>query len=281
MKGTERPLPPVVVIGFGRLGGALALGLKRRKWDVSTLPRSGASVRRAVGLRIPLADHESLKQARIAILAVPDAAIERIAAELVKDLHPSCALVHCAGALTLDVLRIRGETRAVGSLHPLCAVSSPEDSLAGHSAAVSASKPSLLRHLNRMAEALGLRTLKVEERERAAYHAAAVLSAGGLVALLSTAVETMARAGVKEAAAGEALMALMRSALHGVEQRGLSRGLTGPVVRGDVAVVEAHLGAVPKHARAVYRELMLRSLELAGPSLPKPTRWALAKLLER
>jgi predicted short-subunit dehydrogenase-like oxidoreductase (DUF2520 family) len=30
-----------------------------------------------------------------------------------------------------------------------------------------------------------------------------------------------------------------------VEARGLERGLTGPVVRGDVAVVQAHLESLP------------------------------------
>lgn len=279
MKRAPRPTPRVVVIGFGRLGGAIALGLRRKKWQVATLPRSGASVRRAVSLKVPLADMETLKDARIAILAVPDSAVSRVAADLVADLHSSCALVHCAGALRLDVLKVRGEKRSVGSLHPLCAVSSPEDPLAGHTAAISASGPALAGDLRRIAEALGLETITVDEKKRAAYHAAAVLSAGGLVSLLSSAVETMNRAGVREEDASRALIALMRSALRGVEARGIRDGLTGPVVRGDSEVVASHVRAVPRGSLPLYRALMLRSLAVAGDRVPRAASALIRRVL--
>ena len=51
----QRTLPPprVVIVGFGRVGGALALGLQAAQWDVAVLPRSADSVRRAASLRFP------------------------------------------------------------------------------------------------------------------------------------------------------------------------------------------------------------------------------------
>ena len=37
----------------------------------------------------------------------------------------------------------------------------------------------------------------------------------------------------------------MNSALRGLATRGFAKGLTGPVVRGDVGVVQAHLDSLP------------------------------------
>src|SRR5687768_4864586 len=95
--------PTVVIVGFGRMGGALALGLQRAKWDVSVFPRSGESLRRAVEMGLRIADHESLQDAQVCIFAVPDSAVASMAQNMLLDLGLSTALVHCAGSLDLTV----------------------------------------------------------------------------------------------------------------------------------------------------------------------------------
>lgn len=268
--------PSVVVVGFGRVGGALALGLRRAGWPVSVLPRSSEAVRRAAQLGIGLADLESLRTADLCILAVPDAAVPSAAALVREDLRPSCGIVHCSGALPLTALGT--DDAPVASFHPLVAVSDAKDSLAGHAVAIAATDEGLSEHLTRMAEALGLKPFEVPETGRAAYHAGAVLSAGLLVALADVAVSAFELAGLERQRALDALVPLMYSALRGAETRGLERSLTGPVVRGDVAVVQAHLEALPPELGAVYRLLSRRALGLAT-SLPAETRSALARLL--
>ena len=64
--------PRVVVVGFGRLGGALSLRLKAAGWPVAVLPRSTESVRKAARLGLKLADHDDLSAAVLCVLAVPD-----------------------------------------------------------------------------------------------------------------------------------------------------------------------------------------------------------------
>jgi predicted short-subunit dehydrogenase-like oxidoreductase (DUF2520 family) len=129
-----------------------------------------------------------------------------------------------------------------------------------------------------MAHALGMTPLEVPETGRAAYHAGAVLSAGLMVSLLDAAVSSFEEAGLDRADALEALLPLTRSALRGVESRGLEKGLTGPVVRGDVSVVQAHLEALPPELGSLYRLLSRRALRLT-PNLPPETRLALERLL--
>ncbi len=197
---------------------------------------------------------------------------------MARTLGRGTALVHCAGALSLKALGApRG--RPLGSFHPLCAISDPRDSLAGHSVAISTRSPALKAVLLRMAKDLELPPLEVPENRRAAYHAGAVLSAGGAVALMSAAVEALGQAGIPEEAALAALLPLLRSAARGMEARGLARGLTGPVVRGDAGVVAAHLAALPPEVAEVYRLLSRRALRLAGPRLPPEALADLTKLL--
>ena len=92
-----------MIVGFGRVGGALALGLQAAEWDVAVLPRSADSVRRAASLRVFLADHDDLRAAQLCLLAVPDSAVVPAMELVEEDLGPNTALVHCSGALPLSV----------------------------------------------------------------------------------------------------------------------------------------------------------------------------------
>jgi predicted short-subunit dehydrogenase-like oxidoreductase (DUF2520 family) len=271
--------PRIVVVGSGRLGGALALALSARRWPVRVLSRAEQGRQRVEALGLKPATAGDLERAQVALLCVPDKAVPPVAQELARRLGRGAALVHCAGALSLQALgRPRG--RATGSFHPLCAVSDPRDSLAGHTVALSTRSPALKATLGRMAKELGLRALEVPEAHRAAYHAGAVLSAGCAVALMSSAVEALGQAGITEDQALAALLPLMRSALRGMEARGLAGGLTGPVVRADTDVIAAHLRALPEQPGAVYRLLSLQALRLAGARLAPEARTSLTRLLQ-
>jgi predicted short-subunit dehydrogenase-like oxidoreductase (DUF2520 family) len=266
----------VVIVGFGRLGGALGLRLREAGWPVWALPRSAEAVRRAVRFNVPLADHDTLKAAKLCILAVPDAAVASSAAQINEDLGPDTALIHCAGALDLTAL---GDRPLRGSFHPLVAISDPRDAIANHAVAVAASDRTLMPVLWSLALALRLRPIEVPEAMRSTYHAGAVMSAGLMVSLLDGAVAALVEAGVARDEAVAALLPLSESAIRGAAQRGLSKGLTGPIARGDVAVVQAHLAALPLPLAQIYRLLSRRALALVEASLPRETRRALEKLL--
>jgi predicted short-subunit dehydrogenase-like oxidoreductase (DUF2520 family) len=270
--------PRVVVVGVGRLGGALALALAAKRWPVRVLARSEESRKRALELGLKTASDKDVAQARVCLLCVPDKAVPGVAEELKPRLARGTALVHCAGALSLEALGAP-LGRVLGSFHPLVAVSDPRDSLAGNSVALSTRSRWLREVMERMAKDVGLRALRVPEKHRAAYHAGAVLSAGGVVAALSAAVEAFRVAGISEEDALAALLPLARSALRGVEARGLVAGYTGPIARGDIEVVAAHLAALPPEVAAVYRPLSRRGLELVSSRLSPVARAILEEML--
>ncbi|EAU68878.1 conserved hypothetical protein [Stigmatella aurantiaca DW4/3-1] len=188
------------------------------------LSRTEAGRGRLKALGLKPATDKDVHQARVCLLCVPDSAVPEVAQEMDRQLGRGAALVHCAGALSLDALGTP-KGRPLGSFHPLCAVSDPRDTLAGHTVALSTRSRTLKTVLRGMADDLDLHVLEVPESQRAAYHAGAVLSAGGVVALLSAAVEALGCAGIP---ADEALTALLPLTRSGGSGHGGSRACGGP-----------------------------------------------------
>ena len=271
----KRATPRVVLVGCGRLGGALALGLRSAGWDIATLPHSENSARRATALGIPLTSHDELKGVQLCILAVHEAAMHDALQFVGKGVKGGTAFVHTSGSTQLRSFK---NVKPVGSFHPLVAVSDPRDELTGHAVALAATDSALKATLLEMATALQLTPIEIPEERRVLYHAGAVLAAGLLVALTDAALEALTEAKLRRQVALQALLPLMRSALRGIEARGLEGGLTGPLARGELGVVQTHLEALPKELKVLYKVLSRRALQLK-PTLPKETHTALERLL--
>jgi predicted short-subunit dehydrogenase-like oxidoreductase (DUF2520 family) len=109
------------------------------------------------------------------------------------------------------------------------------------------------------------------------YHAAAVLMCNDLVALLEAGLRSAEAAGLARGAALEMFAPLVRETLDNVFRLGPARALTGPVLRGDAAVVQAQHGALealdPRLA-GVYRALAVVALELARAQGANPAALA-------
>jgi predicted short-subunit dehydrogenase-like oxidoreductase (DUF2520 family) len=76
---------------------------------------------------------------------------------------------------------------------------------------------------------------------RSDYHAAAALVANDLVALLDLGRELFERAGIGDPAARRGLAALARGSVLHWAAAGDGAAATGPVARGDVVTLSAHL----------------------------------------
>jgi predicted short-subunit dehydrogenase-like oxidoreductase (DUF2520 family) len=268
-----------VVVGVGRLGSALSTQLVKAGWPVTVRTQSPAGRRQAKRLGLHEADAAALSRADLCLLTVPDGAVAAVARAVAPLLGRGTGLVHCAGALTLEVLQPAAAGRPTGSFHPLVSVTGPETPLAGHSVAIATRSRALAPLLGRLAGALGLRPLRVPEDGRSAYHAGAAMAASGLVSLLDAAIAAWGAAGVSEREAMTALAALMRSALAGGEARGAAAALTGPVVRGDAEVVQAHVRALPEDVLPIYLALQQRVLAHAAARLPRPAVARVAAVL--
>lgn len=266
----ERPV--VGIVGAGPVGTALGIALDRAGWPVGAVASRDAGRRerfreRVTGARGFAEANALVDDVELLILSVPDDAIVELAGSL--RLYAGQALVHTSGALGADVLKpaLAAGTQA-GAFSPLVSFADLDRALAALPGATIAIEgdDELAAHLAEMAEAIGGVPVRLPAGTKPAYHAAAVLAAGGVVALLDTIREIAGLVGLDEAGALRIYVPLLEQAVANASALGVAPALTGPTTRGDAGTVEAHLAALEAGAPAtlaVYRALLERGVAVA------------------
>ena len=264
--------PPLVgIIGAGAVGTALGAALHRVGWPVVAVASRDAARRERFRSLVPGARAFAeapalLDEVELVFLAVPDDAIQQLAGEL--RLYGGQALVHTSGVLGAEVLEAaRAAGTQVGTFHPLIAFADTERAIAAfHGATVAVEgDDELVAHLADMAAALGATAVRLAPGSKAAYHAAAVLSAGGFVALLDAIAELGSAAGLDEQGSLAVYGGLIEQTLGNARALGIRAALTGPMTRGDLGTLQRHLdalrrlapGALPLYVAAAAREIEL------------------------
>ena len=184
-------------------------------------------------------------------------------------LYAGQAVVHTSGALGADVLDIaRAAGSQTGSFHPLVAFADLDGALAalpGATVAVEGDED-LVAVLAQLATDIGAQPVRLPPGGKAAYHAAAVLAAGGFVGLLDGIAEVARGAGVDELGALAIYGPLISQSLANAQRLGIASALTGPFVRGDESTIRAHLAALERLAPGaleLYLAVARRELAIA------------------
>jgi predicted short-subunit dehydrogenase-like oxidoreductase (DUF2520 family) len=264
--------PPIGIIGAGAVGTALGAALHRAGWPVVAVGSRDEARRNRFRSLVPGARAFAeaapvLDEAELIILSVPDDAIPELAAEL--RLYGGQALVHTSGALGAEVLEpARAAGTQIGGFHPLIAFADTERAIEAFRGATIAVEgdDELASLLASMADALGATAVRLAPGSKAAYHAAAVLSAGGFVALLDAIAELGEAAGLDEAGALAVYGGLIEQTLGNARALGIRAALTGPMTRGDVGTLARHLDAMARlapDALPLYRAAAEREITLA------------------
>ncbi|GAB6856122.1 hypothetical protein JCM13591A_02270 [Microbacterium xylanilyticum] len=186
-------------------------------------------------VRGPLGRAEAVPPVDVAILCVPDAAIHEAAATA----RPHARLVgHVSGATGLDEVDF--------SIHPLQTFTGSEsaDVFRGIGAAVDGRTDDALVTATRLAEALGARPFRVDEAQRAGYHASASIASNLLLAVLDAAERVAGSAGIGSDEARAVLAPLVQRTVANWADRGAAEVLTGPIARGDEVTVARQRAAV-------------------------------------
>ncbi|WP_405488226.1 Rossmann-like and DUF2520 domain-containing protein [Nocardia sp. NBC_00511] len=299
--GTD-PAPARLTVGIvsaGRVGSALGVALERAGHVVFAVSAiSDASVRRAV-TRLPesriLPAEEVAARCELLVLAVPDSELPGLVSGLAaaNAVRPGSIVVHTSGANGVGVLApLTAQGVLPLAIHPAMTFTGHDEDVSRLSNAcfgVTAADDIGYAIAQALVIEMGGEPVRVAEENRTRYHAALAHGSNHLVTLIVDAVEMLraALAGpgllgqqvVDEQPNGLAermLAPLASAALDNALRRGPS-ALTGPVARGDVAAVAAHLNTLedldPRLA-AGYRAQSLRAAERAQ------TNPALIDLLE-
>jgi predicted short-subunit dehydrogenase-like oxidoreductase (DUF2520 family) len=214
----------VRLVGAGRLGRSVFALLSARGLPVELVGRSG----RIAG---------DCPAPTVVYLLVPDREIAAAAAAQAA----APVLLHASGATGLEVLHPHP---APGSLHPLMSFPGPEVDLpTGLVPAAVAGEGLAAAAATTLAEALRWTPFPMNG-DRRLYHAAAVVAGNFSAALLYAGGALLAEAGVPEAEARALLLPLVRAGLENAARAPAAQALTGPVARGDEAVLRGHQQAI-------------------------------------
>jgi predicted short-subunit dehydrogenase-like oxidoreductase (DUF2520 family) len=263
----------ISIIGVGRVGGALAIALSQKGYQIDKLivrnDETAKKVSEIIEPKPQISSFENLPviSSEIIFIAAQDFEIENAAVNLAEKLKKSKSFVfHTSGSLSSEILNPLKEIGCrTGSIHPLVSLS---DAVLGAERFADA-----YFCLEGDAEAVGAarqivgKAFSIETQYKTLYHASAVTACGHLVALIDVAIEMLEKCGLGATQAKETLLPLIKSTVENLEVQTTAEALTGTIARGDVKTFEKHLEAlkenVSEEAQEIYLQLGARSAHLA------------------
>jgi predicted short-subunit dehydrogenase-like oxidoreductase (DUF2520 family) len=283
------------VIGPGRVGRTLAaLWAEAGVFLIGDVySRTAAGGRGAlsfIGAGRAVKSVAEMNAADVWLIATPDSYIAAACGAVAEDatLRAGDIVFHCSGAMAAADLRPATAKLGakVASVHPLKSFADAADAKASFAGTycVEEGDRAALDVLHPAFERIGARVITIDAIAKPLYHAASALVCNDLTALMEAGLRCYEHAGIERELAARMIEPLVRETVDNVFKRGPAAALTGPVARGDVAVVQTHmrrLKAVDARIGRVYRDLSLVALDLArerGGVDPEALR-SLAELL--
>lgn len=244
----------VGVIGAGRVGAVLAAALRTVGHDVVAVAGESDASRGRIAALLPgvgvAKPTDVARAADLLLLTVPDDMLANVVTMLSASgaIAPGTYVVHTSGRHGLAVLEPARRIGArVVALHPAMTFTGTRidlDRLDGCVFGVTAG-PGEREVTEQLVADLGGTPVWVAEELRTLYHAGLAHGANHLVTLVTEAMEILSAAGAADPAG--TLRPLLSAALDNALTQG-DAALTGPIVRGDVGTVEAHLAELSAHA---------------------------------
>ncbi|MGH9515142.1 MAG: Rossmann-like and DUF2520 domain-containing protein [Terriglobales bacterium] len=257
--------PAIAIVGMGCLGTALFGRLTEAGYSVKGISRKGGAT--------------SLLNADVVWFCVPDGEIVRAAHSFSQLQWQGKSAFHSSGVLSSDALNcLRTTGGRVASVHPLMTFvkgSLPEltgvpFAIEGDASAVRASK-AIVRNL-------GGQAVAIKKQDKVAYHAFATMICPLLVSLLAASEKTAAHAGMSARESRRRMLPIIRQTLRNYEKLGPAAAFSGPIVRGDVETIRAHLKALSKvpSAKDAYSALARAAMNF----LPNRNRRQVVQLFD-
>jgi predicted short-subunit dehydrogenase-like oxidoreductase (DUF2520 family) len=243
--------PSIAIIGCGKVGTSLAFFLSKAGYRISGLFSKTRASAEAISQLIngpepAESSWAAAKPADIVLITTPDDVISG-ACRLLADndgFKENAAVLHCSGALPSTILssaKISGTS--TGSMHPLQSFATARTDInpfLGINMAVEGDRQAV-DSAARIARDLGSQAHTIKTEGKTLYHAAAVVASNYLVTILDLSLKMLKTAGINKADGFTILKPLIDGTLNNIENVGIPEALTGPIARGDVDTVAAHL----------------------------------------
>ncbi len=265
-------MPLIHFIGCGRLGKTIAKLIVQNNLGIiggvvnQSLANAEAAIQ-FVGQGSAYQTVNELPTADMIFIATIDEVVSDVCQQLATtDLLKNKPIVaHFSGALSSDAL-LSATNCPKASLHPIASFANPADvvtrfkdvicTLEGDKAACDVLKP--------MFQAMGANVCDIAKENKALYHPALVFGHNYMVSLHFTAVKSLLDAGFEPELAKKMVSKLMSDALRNIEATNHQSALTGPLQRGDLAVLTKHMEVLQYDPvrRNIYKTLGIGTLDL-------------------
>jgi predicted short-subunit dehydrogenase-like oxidoreductase (DUF2520 family) len=265
---------PWVIVGYGRVGQAIALLAEElghqvsATWNRTRQAYEAATVSSPAPLWGELGEtlSETLSTPSLVWLTVVDDAIEATFDTLSDSIAGGSLVVHTSGSRSSQLLSARPDLH-VASLHPMQAIADPRAALRRFSRSFWSVEGD-----DRAVEILGdllapaqIKPLRLQAEDKILYHASAVTAANLLVSLIDGAMAIAGAADIGADQARQMLLELAGSSLENLAAKPPRQALTGPAARRDLATIEAHRRALAelddKSLLDIYDLLTERALQ--------------------
>jgi predicted short-subunit dehydrogenase-like oxidoreductase (DUF2520 family) len=269
---------PVIIIGAGSVGTALALALKEKKYPIHAIFSKKGKSAKVLGHKVhaPYARLDSKKSFAflgLIFIAVPDDEIENVVQNLARcqDDFSRSIIFHTSGALSSEILLpLKRKGATIGSLHPVQTF--PKSGTAsglleniwigveGDKKGVVAAK--LIVH------DFASRSFVLSSQQKVLYHVAAVFSSNYFITLLSVVEELGKQLRFPRKKIISIFEPLILRSLMNVKRYSAVSALTGPIARGDIQTVKRHRTELEKkglrHIAQLYSALAKETSKLAS-----------------
>ncbi|HSU70938.1 MAG TPA: DUF2520 domain-containing protein [Micrococcaceae bacterium] len=245
------------IIGAGKVGAVLGAALRAAGHAVVGVSAvSEASRDRAENLLpgVPVLEiPQVVERSELVLLAVPDDALPALVSGLAATgaWQQGQLVAHTSGRFGTGVLAPARAAGAIGlALHPAMTFTGMSLDLArlpDCSFGVSAD-PAMLPIAQALVVEMGAEPVVIAEGDRVLYHAALAHASNHLVTLVAQSCQLLGDIGVENPE--QLLGPLLRASLDNALASGES-ALTGPVARGDVGTVAAHIQALEEYGQTV------------------------------
>lgn len=242
----------VGIIGAGKLGCAIGVALQKSGYEIAGIysrnPESASYLNGMLKLDLPNKLDMAVACSDVIFITVTDDQINAVS-QIIASENNYCDLegkvfIHCSGALTSDELQpLRNKGACVASLHPIQTFADRVDGWKGlygvyfgfegdrDAAGIAGEIVALLKG----------RILYIKKEDKPLYHAAACIISNYAVALSFMSETLFECIGAGRLTAVEALTPLLENTVQNIKRFGSAGALTGPISRGDTAVILKHL----------------------------------------
>lgn len=210
--------------------------------------------------------HSLIRDSKIIFITTPDDSILNLWNSIKKYDIKDKIICHTSGSLSSKIFSNINNSGAFGySIHPIFAFSDKFNCFKNLKNAYFSMEgdAQYLYELKAIFESIGNKIFIIDSDKKPLYHLSCVCASNLILSLINIGCANLVECGFDEKDALAALMPLIENNIANLKANGVYKALTGPVERGDLGTIKAHIEAMPKDQLELYKSLSLNLIKLS------------------